>query len=62
MEMLSGFRALRGACPMNLRRHVKAIPLPEGVTADVARIDRVIAAKRDMSDLEAPAEAQAAEG
>jgi glutathione S-transferase len=41
MEMLSGFRALRGACPMNLRRHVKAIPLPEGVAADVARIETI---------------------
>lgn len=41
MEMLSGFRALRGACPINLRRHVKAIPLPEGVAADVARIETI---------------------
>lgn len=41
MEMLSGFRALRSACPMNLRRPVKAIPLPEGVTADVARIETI---------------------
>lgn len=41
MEMLSGFRALRSACPMNLRRPVKAIPLPEGVTGDVARIEAI---------------------
>jgi glutathione S-transferase len=41
MEMLSGFRALRSACPMNLRRPVKAIPLPAGVTADVARIEAI---------------------
>jgi len=41
MEMLSGYRALRSACPMNLRRPVKAIPLPEGVTADVARIETI---------------------
>lgn len=41
MEMLSGFRALRGACPMNMRRPVKAIPLPDGVTADVARIEAI---------------------
>ncbi len=27
MEMLSGFRALRGACPMNIRRPSKAIAL-----------------------------------
>lgn len=41
MEMLSGFRALRSACPMNLRRPVRAIPLPEGVAADVARIEAI---------------------
>ncbi|PDT40975.1 MULTISPECIES: glutathione S-transferase family protein [Sinorhizobium] len=41
MEMLSGFRALRGACPMNIRRSVKAIELPDGVMADVARIEAI---------------------
>jgi glutathione S-transferase len=41
MEMLSGFRAMRGACPMNMRRSVKAIPLPDGVMADVARIEEI---------------------
>ncbi|MBC7314247.1 MAG: glutathione S-transferase family protein [Rhizobium sp.] len=41
MEMLSGFRALRGACPMNLRREVRAIDLPEGVAEDVARIETI---------------------
>ncbi|MFN4208879.1 MAG: glutathione S-transferase family protein [Agrobacterium albertimagni] len=41
MEMLSGFRALRGACPMNIRRPVKGIALPEGVIADVARIAEI---------------------
>lgn len=41
MEMLSGFRALRGACPMNIRRKPSAIDLPEGVTADVARIEAI---------------------
>ncbi|WLR92316.1 glutathione S-transferase family protein [Shinella zoogloeoides] len=39
MEMLSGFRALRNACPMNIRRKPGAIDLPEGVTDDVARIE-----------------------
>lgn len=39
MEMLSGFRALRGACPMNIRREVSAIDLPDGVMDDVARIE-----------------------
>ncbi len=41
MEMLSGFRALRGACPMNIRREKRAIDLPEGVTADVQRIENI---------------------
>jgi len=41
MEMLSGFRALRGACPMNMRREVRSIDLPEGVGADVARIEEI---------------------
>ncbi|CAD7047670.1 glutathione S-transferase [Pseudorhizobium endolithicum] len=41
MEMLSGFRALRGACPMNMRREKRKIVLPEGVTDDVARISTI---------------------
>lgn len=41
MEMLSGFRALRGACPMNIRRPKRAIELPEGVMDDVARIETI---------------------
>nr|WP_316656837.1 glutathione S-transferase family protein [uncultured Gellertiella sp.] len=39
MEMLSGFSALRGACPMNIRRPKRAIDLREGVAANVARIE-----------------------
>jgi glutathione S-transferase len=41
MEMLSGFRALRGACPMNMRRERRAIDLPDGVMGDVARIEGI---------------------
>ena len=41
MEMLSGFRALRGACPMNIRRKPGAITLPDGVMDDVARIQAI---------------------
>lgn len=41
MEMLAGFRALRGACPMNIRRPVGAITLPDGVVEDVARIETI---------------------
>lgn len=41
MGMLSGFRALRNACPMNIRREPRAIALPDGVTDDVARIETI---------------------
>ncbi|AXV16736.1 glutathione S-transferase [Neorhizobium sp. SOG26] len=41
MEMLSGFRALRGACPMNIRRPKRVIDLPAGVMDDVARIETI---------------------
>lgn len=37
-EMHSGFTALRGACPMNMRRPVEVLPVDAGVKADVARI------------------------
>lgn len=49
MEMLSGFRALRGACPMNIRRPVKAISLPDGVAADVRRIEEIWRDLRKLS-------------
>lgn len=41
MEMLSGFRALRNACPMNIRRPKGKIALDDGVSADVARIETI---------------------
>lgn len=45
MEMLSGFRALRNACPMNIRRPKRRLDLAEdvqaGVDADVARISAI---------------------
>ena len=42
MEMLSGFRALRNACPMNLRRPKHRLAqLPDGVMADVVRIEAI---------------------
>ncbi len=40
-EMVSGFTALRNACPMNLRRPKRRIDLPDGVMADVARIETI---------------------
>lgn len=41
MEMLAGFSALRGACPMNIRRQKGKIRLSEEVNADVARISAI---------------------
>lgn len=41
MEMLAGFRSLRNACPMNIRREVRAIDLPDGVMDDVARVEAI---------------------
>jgi glutathione S-transferase len=41
MEMLSGFRALRNACPMNFRRPKRRIELADGVMDDVARIETI---------------------
>ena len=41
MEMLSGFRALRGACPMNISRAKTALDVAEDVRADVARIETI---------------------
>lgn len=49
MEMLSGFRALRGACPMNIRREKRAIELPEGVMQDVGRITEIWKTMRQRS-------------
>ncbi|MDQ0457364.1 glutathione S-transferase family protein [Rhizobium paknamense] len=41
LEMACGFRALRNACPMNMRRPVKAIALPDGVMDNVRRIETI---------------------
>ncbi len=41
MEMLSGFHALRSACPMNIRRKPGRIALPEGVDANIRRIEAI---------------------
>lgn len=41
MEMLSGFHALRGACPMNIRRKPGKIALPEGTHANIERIETI---------------------
>lgn len=40
-EMHSGFAALRGACPMNMRRPRGAIETDQSVAVDVARIEQL---------------------
>jgi glutathione S-transferase len=40
-EMHSSFQALRNACPMNLRRPTKPIPMTNEAVADVARIETI---------------------
>jgi glutathione S-transferase len=40
-EMHAGFSALRNACPMNLRRPVRPVPLSDEARADIARIEAV---------------------
>ncbi|MEP3047497.1 MAG: glutathione S-transferase family protein [Roseibium sp.] len=37
-EMHSGFPALRGACPMNMRRSIETLDIDDAVKTDVARI------------------------
>ncbi|AYG67870.1 MULTISPECIES: glutathione S-transferase family protein [unclassified Rhizobium] len=49
MEMLSGFSALRNACPMHMRRPVSPLSLPEGVMEDVARIEAIWREARSRS-------------
>jgi glutathione S-transferase len=41
MEMMSSFRALRSACPMNIRRPKGKIALPDGISADISRIETI---------------------
>ncbi len=38
-EMHSGFRNLRNACPMNLRRPIKTVPMNDSIRADIARVE-----------------------
>ncbi|WP_455874117.1 glutathione S-transferase family protein [Rhizobium yanglingense] len=49
MEMLSGFQALRGACPMDIRRERGKIALADGVMADVLRIETIFREVRNRS-------------
>jgi glutathione S-transferase len=41
LEIISGFRGIRNACPMNLRRPKKAMPINADMAADIARIEAI---------------------
>ncbi len=41
MEMLSGFQALRNACPMNMRREKRGIEVSKAVADNVERIETI---------------------
>jgi glutathione S-transferase len=40
-EMHAGFPALRNACPMNIRRPQKPVPMNEAARRDIARIEQI---------------------
>ncbi|NJM29969.1 MAG: glutathione S-transferase family protein [Rhizobiales bacterium] len=40
-EMHAGFQALRNACPMNLRRPARAVPMNDAIKNDIARIETI---------------------
>lgn len=46
-EMHAGFTALRNACPMNLRRPKRTVPMDDAVRRDVARIEEIWRSCRD---------------
>jgi glutathione S-transferase len=41
MEMATGFRGVRNACPMNLRRPRKAMPIRADMQSDIDRIETI---------------------
>ncbi len=41
MQMATGFSALRNACPMNLRRPKRTIPITEAMQADIDAIEQI---------------------
>jgi glutathione S-transferase len=48
-EMHAGFAALRNACPMNMRRPIRALEPTEAVRRDIARIEAMWAACLERS-------------
>ncbi len=53
-EMHSGFMALRGTFPMNLRHRFVDVPVPEDVSKDLARIELIWSEARKLSDGSGP--------
>ena len=53
-EMHSGFAALRGTCPMNLRKAYRSFQTPDDVRADVDRIETIWAHARSLAGAKGP--------
>lgn len=53
-EMHAGYGDLRKACPMNMRRPVRAIPVGDAVAADVERIEQLWATTRQAHGQDGP--------
>ena len=53
-EMHAGYGALRTACPMNMRRPVRAIAVSDAVKADVDRIEQLWATTRQAYGQDGP--------
>lgn len=53
-EMHAGYGALRTACPMNMRRPVRAIPVSDAVKADVDRIEQLWSTTRQAFGQDGP--------
>ncbi len=53
-EMATGFSALRGACPMNLRQSHTDFPMTEEIRADLDRIEVIWSHARSATGAEGP--------
>jgi len=53
-EMHSGFTALRGACPMNMRRRYEGFEVSPEIEADLARLALIWAHARDRATADGP--------
>ena len=49
LEMVSGFRGIRNACPMNLRRPIRPMPITPEMQADITRIETIWHSRIEIS-------------